>query len=115
MVHLVARITGNQLKEAFGRLRPSQWVDHGGPTFFVDGGISLPSGHVTFFLGLILPLAVLRPRIGVPLLVVAVLVGWARVATNAHFVSDVLAGAAWTTLITWLLALVFRIGREPTR
>jgi membrane-associated phospholipid phosphatase len=113
-VHLVSRIGGNQLKAVFGRLRPSEWIDHGGATFFADGGIALPSGHVAHFLGLILPLAVLRPRIGVPLLIVPVLVGWARVATNAHFLADVLAGAAWTTLITWLLALAFRIGARPT-
>lgn len=109
-VHLISRIGGNQLKTLFGRLRPSQWVDHGGATFFVDGGIAMPSGHIAHFLGLLLPLAVLRPRIGVPLLIVPMLVGWARIATNAHFLSDVLAGAAWTTLITWLMAHAFRIG-----
>jgi membrane-associated phospholipid phosphatase len=105
-VHLIARLGGNRLKDVFGRLRPSQWVEHGGPTFLVEGGISMPSGHVAFFLGLVLPLAVLRPRIGVRLLIVPALVGWARVATNAHFLSDVLAGAAWTAIITWLVAIV---------
>src|SRR6185503_4326972 len=105
--HLISRIGGNQLKGVFGRLRPSEWLAHGGdgPTFFVDGGIAMPSGHVAHFLGLVLPLAMMRPRIGVPLLAVPVFVGCARVATNAHFLSDVLAGATWTALVACSLAL----------
>jgi membrane-associated phospholipid phosphatase len=111
-VHVVGRLTTNELKGAFGRLRPSQWVERGGPTFFEDG-VAFPSGHVAYFLGLVLPLAVVRPRIGVPLLLVPVLVGWARVATNAHFVGDVVGGAAWTALVTYVGALAFRVGRAP--
>ena len=100
-VHLASRISGNWLKAGFERLRPSQWLERGaGDSFFVDGGIAFPSGHVAHFLGLVLPLAVLRPRIGLPLLVVPVFVGWARVATNAHFLGDVLASATWTTAMT---------------
>jgi membrane-associated phospholipid phosphatase len=116
LAHLLSRILGNELKTLFGRLRPSQWVGAEGPTFFVDGGIALPSGHVAHFLGLVLPLAVVKPRLGVPLLVIPILVGWARVATNAHFLGDVLAGAAWTTFVTWLCAIALRVGAAgPTR
>lgn len=110
--HFAARLSGNELKTALGRLRPSQWLPHGGPTFFA-GGISMPSGHVAHFLGFVLPLAVVKPRIGLPLLVVPAVAGWARVADDAHFLGDVLAGAAWTTFITWLCALALRIPRAP--
>jgi membrane-associated phospholipid phosphatase len=104
--HLISRIGGNQLKSLFSRLRPTEWLAGGGDgaTFFVDGGIAMPSGHVAHFLGLVLPLAILRPRIGLPLLSIPLFVAWARVATNAHFLSDVLAGATWTALATLALA-----------
>jgi membrane-associated phospholipid phosphatase len=113
-VHLASRISGNWLKAGFERLRPGQWLERGaGDSFFVDGGVAFPSGHVAHFLGLVLPLAVLRPRIGLPLLVVPVLVGWARVATNAHFLADVLAAAAWTTAMTVVFAAALRITSSP--
>jgi membrane-associated phospholipid phosphatase len=109
-VHLASRISGNWLKAGFERLRPGQWIERGaGDSFFVDGGVAFPSGHVAHFLGLVLPLAVLRPRIGLPLLVVPVFVGWARVATNAHFLGDVLAAAAWTTAMTVAFAAALRV------
>ena len=114
-VQVVTRLATTELKPALGRLRPSQWVDRGGPTFF-EHGVSFPSGHATYYLGLVVPFAIAWPRVGLPLLIVPIFVAWSRVAVNAHFVADILGSAALVALITWALALAFRIdGRRGWR
>lgn len=111
-VHVVSRLATTELKPLLGRLRPSQWIAHEGPTFF-EHGISFPSGHATFYVSLVLPFAVAWPRAGVPLLIVPAFVAWSRVAVNAHFVSDVLGSVALVALVTWLFALALRIDGGP--
>lgn len=111
-VHVVTRLVTTELKPAFGRLRPSQWIERGGASFG-EGGISFPSGHATFYLGLIAPFAIAWPRVGVPLLIVPGFVAWSRVAVNAHFVGDILGSAALVALVSWLFALAFRIDGRP--
>jgi membrane-associated phospholipid phosphatase len=96
------------LKDLTGRLRPYEWLKKGAPdeTFLWDGGISFPSGHVVLFASLLIPLAVIAPRTR-PLLAVIGFVALARVAVNAHFLSDVVAGitlvALWTWVVGWLV------------
>ncbi len=50
-------------KNAFGRMRPLEWIETGEmtSTWFVAGG-SFPSGHSSFYFGLFLPLAAAAPR-----------------------------------------------------
>jgi membrane-associated phospholipid phosphatase len=85
-----------------GRLRPHQWIHVGGPTFgHIGTGASFPSGHVTLFGGLIVPLVVAFPRLR-PLLIVVVYIMIARIAVMAHFASDTLAGLALVTGVAWL-------------
>lgn len=111
-VHVIARLLTNEGKELTGRLRPFQWVERGGATFG-EGGVSFPSGHASYYLGLVLPFAVAWPRIGLPLLIVPAFVAWSRVAVNAHFVADILASGALVSLLTWALAHAFRIDGRP--
>ena len=105
--HVLDRNLTFWMKFGLGRLRPSQWLAKGGDTWFRDGGYSFPSGHVTLFASIVIPLAVVYPRTR-PLLVVVAFAMCARVAVNAHFVSDVLAGLALTALVTWLCVVVLR-------
>lgn len=116
LVHVAARMITTELKPALGRLRPSQWIERGadGPTF-LEGGISFPSGHASYYLGLVVPLAVAWPRIGLPLLIVPCFVAWSRVAVNAHFVADITGSAALVLVLAWALAYPFRIGRPWRR
>jgi membrane-associated phospholipid phosphatase len=87
-----------------GRYRPHQWVKIGGPTFgHIGQGASFPSGHVTLFGGLILPLVIAVPRLR-PLLLVIPFVMVARIAVMAHFLSDVLAGLALISFVAWACA-----------
>jgi PAP2 superfamily len=104
LVHVLAKVSTVEIKEATGRLRPSQWLEHGGPTFFVEGGISFPSGHVVYFLSLTLPLVVVAPRWAKPLLALPILAAMCRVAVNAHFLSDALGSVAWVCFVTFAVA-----------
>jgi membrane-associated phospholipid phosphatase len=97
--HVFSRFATMHLKDLTGRLRPSEWVARGGDTFFRDGG-AFPSGHVTLFAGLAIPIAILWPRAR-PVLAIPVFVAVARVAVNAHFVSDVLGGGVLVALVAW--------------
>jgi membrane-associated phospholipid phosphatase len=106
-VHLLDRNLTMWMKFGFGRLRPTQWLAKGGDSWFRDGGFSFPSGHVTLFGSIAIPLAVMYPRLR-PLLVVVAFAMCARVCVNAHFLSDVLGGLALTAALTWLCVVALR-------
>lgn len=118
LVHLVGRNVTAWLKFGTGRLRPTQWLARGGAdtTWWHDDGFAFPSGHVTLFASVVLPIVVLYPRAR-PLVALAALPAIARVAVNAHFVSDVLAAlalvCAWTALTIALLSRVRTLPRPP--
>jgi membrane-associated phospholipid phosphatase len=106
-VHLLDRNLTFWLKVGTGRLRPSEWLAKGGDIWFRDGGYSFPSGHITLFASIVFPLAVIYPRTR-PLLAVVAFAFCARLAVNAHFLSDVLGGVALTALVTWLCVALLR-------
>ncbi len=106
-VHLLARFLTVHLKTATGRLRPVQWLHAPGATFG-RGGISFPSGHVALFGSLAAILAVLYPRLRLPMALVVVFVAAARVAVDAHFVSDTLGAVALVALIVWACGIAIR-------
>jgi len=101
LVHLLTRTAVMWMKPLTGRLRPYEWLTRAGDhTFFRDGGASFPSGHVGLFASLAIPLAVLYPRARVPAIAIVVYVMAARVAVDAHFVSDVLGALALVCAFT---------------
>jgi membrane-associated phospholipid phosphatase len=104
VVYLLARNLMMWGKLLSGRYRPYQWMKIGGPTFgHIGQGASFPSGHITLFGGLILPLVIAVPRLR-PLLLVIPFVMVARIAVMAHFLSDVLAGLALISFVAWACA-----------
>lgn len=117
------------LKEHWGRPRPREIVEFGGPkTFLVVGergipgnGASFPSGHASmgfYFLCLYVLWRGRRPRAArwgmVGGLAGGALMGFQRMAVGAHFLSDVV----WSGGVVYLTALVLdmalpREGDEP--
>jgi len=107
----LAGLASDVLKFAVGRSRP--WV------LFTDGRYdfwplqldahyqSFPSGHAACAAAAALTLAVVAPRYRVRLLLAASLVALTRVVVLAHYLSDVLAGAALAWLIVVTLQRVF--------
>lgn len=96
-----AALAGSLLKELLGRARPIAELagqlnaagGHGSPSF--------PSGHAANSLALALPFALIVPTgsvvvrlVKLVLLLIASLVCYSRIVLGAHYLSDVLAGAA---------------------
>jgi len=81
-------------KFALGRPRPNQSLDADGYSPF-SGQVSFPSGHTAMSFALATSLAddIHRPWATVGLYGMATAVGWSRINDNAHWLSDVAAGA----------------------
>ncbi len=116
-VELVSRLTTNWIKDATGRLRPSQWLAHdGGAMFGHDQGVSFPSGHVALFAGLAIPIAAVamsrswrwRQPIVIAAIAIVAFVSAARMAVGAHWLSDTTGAITLVVLWTYLQALVAR-------
>jgi len=109
------------LKHTLGRFRPSMLLTDGvygfAPLAFVPKSISLPSGHTQVIWTVTTILLLLKPRIGLAMIPVAILVGASRVAINVHFLSDVLVGAYIGVLMPLLVYAVFfpRLVPAPER
>jgi membrane-associated phospholipid phosphatase len=103
------------LKVVFARYRPALLFDDGLYGFgFGKAGYwynSFPSGHAATAFGFLVALALARPRWRLPCIAGAALLGLSRVLINAHFLSDVLAGALLGATAALLLARLF-IPRE---
>jgi len=108
LVHLLERNVIFWLKPATGRLRPHEWTRAGeGATFFRDG-VSFPSGHVGLFASIAIPLAVIFPKARIP---AAIVVGYsmvARIAVDAHFVSDTTGALALCLALTAVCSPLIR-------
>lgn len=109
LVHLLDRNITMWLKLGTGRLRPLEWIEHGGDhTFwFWRDGWSFPSGHIALFASLCIPIAVAYPRAR-PVVAIVVAAGCARILAHAHFIGDVLGGIALACALTWLCAIWLR-------
>ena len=113
------------LKKAFGRTWPESWMGpnisfirdgvygfnpfHGGPVY-----TSFPSGHTAVLCAVVAVLWVCYPKFR-PLYVVCVLVtAVSLIASNFHFVSDVIAGIFLGTSIGWITMAMWRAGVDPS-
>jgi membrane-associated phospholipid phosphatase len=105
--HVFSRFLTPLIKDLTGRLRPHEWLAKDGDQTFWSGGAAFPSGHVSLFASIVIPLAVVVPRTR-PLLVVVGFVMLARVAVNSHWASDVLAAITLVTLVCWVLGQAVR-------
>ncbi|WP_316897701.1 phosphatase PAP2 family protein [Pseudodesulfovibrio indicus] len=92
-----AMAVGESLKELCGRARPPLLFTKGVYGFFPFAGdymhASFPSGHTLRIFSSMTALGLVLPRLRVPALALAVVVGASRVLALKHYPSDVLAGA----------------------
>lgn len=108
-------IATNILKHIIGRARPfvSGFAD---PTVFAPFSwpaayASLPSGHTTTALSVLVAFGILWPRARTALLIYAVLICVSRVVLTAHHPTDALGGAVMGAVGALLVARIFALRR----
>ncbi len=99
-------------KTIVGRPRPRMLEDYGAFGFqpFSIGGsdfASFPSGHATTMFSLAFALSVLAPPLRVPFFIVAVWFALTRAIVGSHYLSDVIAGAAFGIALALVVRHVF--------
>ncbi len=105
---VVAGLMASLLKFVIGRARPKLFEEHGHLAFDMFGPgsswASFPSGHTTTIMSCAVALALLFPRARIPLLIAGLVIAFGRVATGAHYPSDILGGVALGAVVSWLFA-----------
>ena len=93
----VAYVAKQMLKYLFGRMNTRAWLEN--PVdlsfhWFHGGGLygSFPSGHMAVFATLAAAFWLFFPKYRVACLAVMIALGFAMVATDYHYLSDVIAG-----------------------
>jgi len=99
-----AGLVNDMLKIVFGRARPLLWVsgDMSGFDFFRYGAkfASFPSGHTATSVAAAIVFSDLFPRGRFVFATFAILIAASRIILDAHYVSDVIAGA----VVGWIVA-----------
>lgn len=65
---------------------------------------SFPSGHAMTITGVLAPIVLAWPAMTVSAVVIVLSMGWSRIATAHHFPSDVIAGVALATALSFPLS-----------
>jgi len=89
-VTIVKRVIGRARPFVGGHLDPFLYL----PPVWRPDYASMPSGHATTAFAAAVAVALLWPRLRLPMLIYALLIAASRVVLDAHYVSDVIAGAA---------------------
>lgn len=112
---VVALLTRNLtlwIKGATGKLRPLEWIRDGGGDMFFRHGVAFPSGHVTIFASIAMPIAIAFPRT-LPIMIMVPIAVAARIAVDAHFASDTLAGVALVCFVAWACGPILTRSQRP--
>jgi lipid A 4'-phosphatase len=108
----LAGLTTDLVKALLGRMRPKLFLRDGSYGFdFLhtrSDYLSFPSGHATTAFALATAAALLWPRYAAAYFLFALVVGASRVLANAHWLSDVLAGALVGVAVTLYVRAVFQ-------
>jgi membrane-associated phospholipid phosphatase len=115
---IVGETIKNGLKYIFGRTWPETWIDNN-PSFIHDGAYgfhfmhggsgyrSFPSGHMTATCALIAVLWMHYPQLKQLYVIAGLTVGLALIATNFHFLSDVVAGTFVGISTGWMIIAIW--------
>jgi len=102
---VVAWILAYILKLLFALPRPFDALS-GVKSLFPESGFTFPSGHATFYMALAVSIYLLHKKAGLPaqagyvFIILALLIGIARIIGGVHFPFDILGGFALGTLVS---------------
>lgn len=109
----VSGLATDIIKMLIGRARPVELQSLGlygiHPLSLAASWHSFPSGHATTAFALATSLAILFPRARYGFIICAIALAASRVMVNAHFLSDILAGAVVGVLTTLALKKLFNL------
>jgi membrane-associated phospholipid phosphatase len=113
----LAGLAADVLKVLVGRSRPRVLFTQGAYDLWplqLDANYqSFPSGHAAIVAAAGLTLAVIAPRYRLQFLTAALVVALTRVVIVAHFLSDVVAGAALAWLVVVMVQRAFALHKVP--
>ena len=106
---LCAHLLCNEvLKDYVGRIRPYEVVEGLTSLIGPQSGYSFPSGHAMCgFAAAIVYFRHQPRRLGVPMLVLAILIAVSRLYVGVHYPSDVIIGAVLGTIIAVFFIVIF--------
>lgn len=73
-------------------------------TLFPETGFAFPSGHATFFAALAVAIFFFHRKAGLVSMLLALLIGLARITAGVHFPVDILGGSALGALVACMVA-----------
>jgi undecaprenyl-diphosphatase len=112
---LLGDLSAHFLREAIGRPRP--WRRYALPHTLVPApkDPSFPSGHTTIAFACATVLTYLRPRLGIPLFLLAASIGFSRIYVGVHYPLDVLGGAVLGVAVGGAVIALRRLARARRR
>ena len=102
----VAELVQWGVKRAVDRPRPHLQATEPHRLVKLPTDASFPSGHATVSFACAVMLALLVPRLTIPVLLLAVAIAYSRVYVGVHYPLDVIGGAAFGALIATALRLL---------
>jgi len=106
----IAYLVKTLSKFIFGRTSPRSWLIHHHPLefhWFKLWSSSFPSGHMLVFAALGMAIIIYYPKYRDLVIIFLILLGFALIGTDYHFLSDVIAGAFLGIITTYSLWYLF--------
>jgi undecaprenyl-diphosphatase len=104
---LAASAASGALKDALDRARPAV-AEPGAALVAMPGDASLPSGHAATAAAAAAVVALLHPRLRLPLAALVAAIGLSRIYLGVHYPSDVLAGFVLGVAVAWVVVAAAR-------